>query len=75
MSAPLPRRLPRPQFLKPNEVAKVLRVSTMTIYREIENGRLPAVRVGRSIRVPHASLDEYLRDMEVGRDDEIGDEA
>lgn len=42
------------------EVADMLRVSTMTVYRLIRTGELPAVRVGRSYRVKRADLDEYL---------------
>lgn len=42
------------------EVADQLRVSTMTIYRLIRRGELPAVRVGRNYRVRAADLDAYL---------------
>lgn len=42
------------------EVADQLRVSTMTIYRLIRSGELPAVRVGRNYRVRQGDLDTYL---------------
>jgi excisionase family DNA binding protein len=42
------------------EVADLLRVSTMTVYRLIKNGELPAVRVGRAFRVRDVDVDEYL---------------
>ena len=42
------------------EVAEQLRVSTMTIYRLIRSGELPAVRVGRNYRVRAEALQEYL---------------
>ena len=32
------------------EVAALMRVSKMTVYRLVHNGELPAVRVGRSFR-------------------------
>jgi len=38
----------------------MLRVSTMTIYRLIRRGDLPAVRVGRNYRVRSGDLDTYL---------------
>jgi excisionase family DNA binding protein len=38
------------------EVADLLRVSKMTIYRMIESGDLVARRVGRSLRIPDASV-------------------
>ena len=42
------------------EVAEQLRVSTMTIYRLIRRGDLPAVRVGRNYRVRERDLEAYL---------------
>jgi excisionase family DNA binding protein len=42
------------------EVADQLRVSTMTIYRLIRRGELPAVRIGRNYRVRAEDLDAYL---------------
>ncbi|MEZ0577817.1 helix-turn-helix domain-containing protein [Nocardioides sp. MH1] len=52
---------PDPKFLTIAEVATMMRVSKMTVYRLVHNGELPAVRVGRSFRVPEADVDEYLR--------------
>ena len=49
-----------PSLLTAAEVADQLRVSTMTIYRLIRRGELPAVRVGRNYRVRAADLDAYL---------------
>ncbi|MPZ62185.1 MAG: helix-turn-helix domain-containing protein [Propionibacteriales bacterium] len=48
-------------FLTVAEVAAAMRVSKMTVYRLVHSGELPAVRVGRSFRVPAAAVDEYLR--------------
>lgn len=44
------------------EVAAVMRVSKMTVYRLVHSGELPAVRVGRSFRVPESAVDEFLND-------------
>ena len=49
------------QFLTVAEVAAAMRVSKMTVYRLVHNGELPAVRVGRSFRVPEDAVHEYLR--------------
>ena len=38
----------------------MLRVSTMTVYRLIKAGSLPAVRVGKSYRVREDDVDTYL---------------
>jgi excisionase family DNA binding protein len=40
------------QLLTVAEVAAMWRVSKMTIYRMIQAGRVPAIRVGRSYRIP-----------------------
>ena len=39
------------QFLTVAEVAAMMRVSKMTVYRLVHGGELPAARVGRSFRV------------------------
>jgi excisionase family DNA binding protein len=49
------------RFLTVAEVAAAMRVSKMTVYRLVHGGDLPAVRVGRSFRVPADAVDEYLR--------------
>lgn len=38
----------------------MLRVSTMTVYRLIKAGHLPAARVGKSYRVKEEDVDRYL---------------
>ena len=48
------------------EVAEVLRVSGMTVYRLIEKGELRALRIGARWRVSSADLDEYLAGARVG---------
>ena len=48
------------RFMTVNEVAAMLRVSAMTVYRRINAGELPAVRIGRSFRVREQDLDQYL---------------
>jgi excisionase family DNA binding protein len=36
-------------------------VGRTTIYRMIQTGELPTVRIGRSVRIPRTALDEWLR--------------
>ena len=48
------------RFLTPAEVADMLRVSTMTVYRLIKAGELPAVRVGKSYRLAEADVDRFV---------------
>ena len=51
---------PRTQFLTVAEVAALMRVSKMTVYRLVHNGELPAVRVGRSFRVHAKAVNDLL---------------
>jgi len=51
----------RTQFLTVAEVADLMRVSTMTVYRLIKAGELPAARVGKSYRIRESDVDAYLQ--------------
>jgi excisionase family DNA binding protein len=59
-------RLAEARFLTVAEVASIMRVSKMTVYRMVHAGELPAVRVGRSFRVPEDEVQKYLRDSYMG---------
>ena len=52
--------LSKSRFLTVQEVADLMRVSSMTVYRLIKAGELAAVRVGRSFRVSEPDVDAYL---------------
>lgn len=43
------------------EVADMMRVSKMTVYRMVHSGELPAIRFGRSFRVPETAVAAVLR--------------
>src|SRR5215218_11196482 len=57
LQRPAPRTV---SFLTVTEVAAIMRVSKMTVYRLVHGGELVAVRVGRSFRVPEPSVRDYL---------------
>ena len=61
-AGPNERPLADVRFLTVAEVAALMRVSKMTVYRLVHGGGLPAVRVGRSFRVPEQAVHDYLRD-------------
>jgi excisionase family DNA binding protein len=54
-------RLGELRFLTVAEVATLMRVSKMTVYRLVNAATLPAVRVGRSVRVPEQAVHQYLQ--------------
>ncbi|CAH0232670.1 DNA-binding protein [Plantibacter flavus] len=45
------------RFLTVAEVAEMMRVSKMTVYRLVHSGELPAIRFGKSFRVPETAVD------------------
>ena len=47
-------------LLTPREVAEVMRVSTMTVYRLIKSGELPAIRVGKHLRIRANDVAKFL---------------
>ena len=55
-----PRRLAEERFLTVAEVASLMRVSKMTVYRLVHDGAIASVRVGRSFRVPEQAVHDYL---------------
>ncbi|WP_353115562.1 helix-turn-helix domain-containing protein [Microbacterium sp.] len=53
--------VPDVRFLTVAEVAELMRVSKMTVYRLVHSGELPAIRFGRSYRVPESAVADALR--------------
>jgi len=62
VAARFDRPLSEVHFLTVAEVAALMRVSKMTVYRLVHAGDLAAVRVGRSLRVPDTAVHAYLKD-------------
>jgi len=57
-------------LLTVGEVAHVMRVSNMTVYRLIKSGQLGAIRVGKNYRIRRGDIDRYLNDRAVRIDEE-----
>jgi excisionase family DNA binding protein len=49
-----------PELMTVTEVARVLRVSKMTVYRLVHGEEISSKRVGRGYRIPASSLRAYL---------------
>jgi excisionase family DNA binding protein len=58
-------RLEGDLLLTVREVAATMRVSTMTVYRLIKSGQLPAIRVGKNYRIRESDVDRYLSERSV----------
>ena len=49
------------KFYTVAEAAKLLKVSRQTIYRLIDEGKLPAVRLKRCLRIQEKDLREFIK--------------
>ncbi len=52
-------------FLTVSEIARILRLNTITIYDYIREGRLSAVRFGRYYRIAKSDFMSFLKDQRV----------
>lgn len=48
------------EFLTPKDVARILKVSYMTVYRWIQAGKLKAYQVEKQFRVKKTDFDEFV---------------
>lgn len=69
MPSPQPNGPPRPQpdrrdlyerKLNADEVAPMLGVSKMTVYRLVDSGELFGYKVGRSVKIPESAVRDFL---------------
>jgi excisionase family DNA binding protein len=52
--------------LTPVETAKILRLSLPTVYRELNNGTIPSVKVGARFLISRTRLDRWLEGEKSG---------
>ena len=51
------------EWLRASDLAALLGMSRSRVYQLIAEGRLPAIRQGRSIRIPRAAWQAWLKDQ------------
>lgn len=49
---------------RPEEAARMLGLSRATLYRLLSDGRISSVRIGRSRRIPHRAICDYVDRLE-----------
>ena len=64
--------VPPLRFLTVQEVADLMRVSAMTVYRMVHAGDLPAIRFGRSYRIPENAVSHLLEQVETWSVEQAG---
>ncbi len=52
-----------PMLLRITDAARLIGVSRTTAYRMLESGELPCVRFRRSVRIPRAALETWIRGL------------
>ena len=52
-------------FLTAKEVANTLKLNILTVYEYIRNGKLRAIKFGRSYRVEEKDLDKFIKEHQV----------
>lgn len=55
------------ELLTVRETAQLLRVSPLTVRRYIQDGRLPALKVGKGVRVRKEALEQFMKPVEPKR--------
>lgn len=50
-------------------MAKILSVHPMTIFREIQRGKIRAIKVGNDYRISESAFNEYVKDQEVNQEE------
>jgi len=53
------------QFYTAQELADVLRVNIMTIYRYIQAGKLKAYKLGKDFRIDKEEFNKFLKNVKV----------
>ncbi len=51
------------EVLRPADVAPLLGISTGRLYQMIRAGIIPAVRIGRALRIPRAAWESWLEEQ------------
>ncbi len=61
-------------YFTPAEVAQRFRVTRQAVYNWINEGKLPAVRLGQAIRIPSSALQSFVQPVRPGEATPEGDD-
>jgi excisionase family DNA binding protein len=63
--------MPR-EFYTPEQLAELLQVSKPAIYKWAQEGRIKAVRIGRTVRIPAAEVERLVRGSDKPTEEQPG---
>lgn len=63
------QKLQSDRLLKGDEVAHILNISRSQAYKLMQQGEIPTIRIGRSVRVHYESLWSFIEEKTSSRDD------
>jgi excisionase family DNA binding protein len=49
------------QLLKAGDIARILNISKAMVYRLIQRGEIPVVRISHAVRVRFSDLEDYIK--------------
>jgi excisionase family DNA binding protein len=52
-------------LMKADDVARALKLGRSKVFALMASGGLPAIHIGRSVRVPREALEQWIRDRTV----------
>lgn len=52
-------------FMTPKEVAEMLKVNKMTIYRYIKAGKINAIKIGKDYRIANDDFEKFIKKSSV----------
>ncbi len=55
-----------PEIMTVNQVAEYFQISEMTTYKLVQDGSIPAFKIGRHWRVKRDDLDEFIERLKRG---------
>lgn len=55
----------KPEFYRAEDLAEILKVNIMTIYRYIKSGKIEAHKIGKEFRIDKKSFDDFLKETRI----------
>ncbi len=71
--SPVPRNEASDEFLTVADIARILKLNQQTVRNWIDQGKLPAIHIGRRVRIRRSDFDRLLEQSYTGAAPREGD--